>query len=286
MDITALRLRKITGRTVKRRRKIKTTAPRVSGAPNIEIKSILARLYISPSPTIKPPIGIPNMGFLYVRNAIRNAKIAGNGCGKRGIIDNAKSILARVIGKIRIRRNSGSALLSFSLVFFFDFGFVNELKNPSLSRFKTGFSGFSAGSSEANSLGCSLADSRGGFSPSITGSGIDSPFSSATDSGAGSSGSSLSGTRSSSSTSSVASLGVGSSGVSLVSGAAIFSDSSAASSVGSAESSVEVSGAGSSNSSAGGDLGFLRSGKRSWYFFSGFPLSQSQNPTLNYSPRL
>ncbi len=130
-----------------RKRKTKTKAPRISGAPSIDMKFILDRLYIKPSPIVKPPMGIPNLGFLYVRKAIRKARTAGNGCGKSGIIDNPKSMLASVIGKIRSLRNSGSGALSFS----FCLRFLNEPRNPNLRGFGVGFSVFSVGDSGASS---------------------------------------------------------------------------------------------------------------------------------------
>jgi hypothetical protein len=146
IERTALRLRKIIGRAVNRKRKTKTKTPRISDDPIVDMKFIVDRLYIKPSPIAKPPMGIPNIGFLYVRKAIRKANIAGNGCGKSGIIDRPKSMLTSVIGKIRNLKNSGSGVLSFSFFFGFSFRFLDETPNPrnfpnrNLRRFGSGFS--------------------------------------------------------------------------------------------------------------------------------------------------
>src|SRR5512136_282442 len=56
---------------------------------------------MSPSPINTPPTGKLNIGFSYAMKAMRKAITMGRGCGKSGIRDKLKIMLARVVANVR-----------------------------------------------------------------------------------------------------------------------------------------------------------------------------------------
>src|SRR4030043_121696 len=117
----------MTGSAINKKRKTPTTAIRVNGSPTIAMKSNVANWYIKPNPTSKVPMGMPNRGFLNVTKATRKARRIGSGCGKSGINDKPRAMLARVITNVKILSGRGSSACSFcSFSLFFSFLCLNH----------------------------------------------------------------------------------------------------------------------------------------------------------------
>ena len=103
----------MTGSATNKKRITITTASRVNGSPTMVMKSNVANWYSKPNPISKVPTGMPNLGFVNVIAATRKARRIGSGCGKSGISDNPKAMLARVITNVRNLSGRGSSARSF-----------------------------------------------------------------------------------------------------------------------------------------------------------------------------